>query len=651
MAVGNIDVKIKIKKNKHMKKITFLLFITVSIWSINAQNKTTTNPTANVLLNEDFNHPILPAGWTINDNSTGGAGPWTFVAGWGGYSLDGTPFAIIDSDGYGEYITEDTELVSPVIDVSGLSNVFISFDQFFNTLTGNDVADVDVFDGTNWVNIYTTSVDAGNWFAPDNQLIDVTAYKNTNFKLRFHYHNGNDELWWAIDNVKVFAPYTNDMTAIKSLTLTDAYSGIYVPNKSFTLKAEVFNFGLNEQNDFDVIFDIKDSSNTSVFNETVHITNAKLKFYESGIVTSTNQPNLPVGNYTLDVTVRLTGDQDPTNDTFSTPLNIVDFPNTYNLNTVYSYDNIDYDDSGDEGNVIAFDVNSGAPTSIGHAGLTIENLIAHTFVAGIFMNGALAAVEEGTNKLYYIDGTNGKTCRYGTFTGDVNDDSDNITGIAFDNASQTGYVCTWENFYTFDQNLHTTLVGPMNNEGIMIGITVDNNGDVYGIDMADSSLYKINPSTGISTVIGDLLDVSISDNQDIGIDPVTGNLYGVFYRLDGSGSGLFSINKNTGAATPVGTLVEDEYTVCAIKGTTVSISENNIAGLKVYPNPTNGMIAVNAQENIQNIAIVNLAGQVVKTFDNNDLNTQLDVSDLTAGNYILKITTDKTVGSYQIIKR
>jgi len=46
-----------------------------------------------------------------------------------------------------------------------------------------------------------------------------------------------------------------------------------------------------------------------------------------------------------------------------------------------------------------------------------------------------------------------------------------------------------------------------------------------------------------------------------------------------------------------------------------------------------------------------LAVAGVKTFDNNGLTAQLDVSDLAAGNYILKITTDKTIGSYQIIKR
>jgi len=643
-----------------MKKITLLLLFVVGFWSVNAQNQrimskeqernilsrsvkpvthrydNLRSPKATIVLEEDFNGAALPAGWTVNDNSTGGSGPWTFVSNYGAHSLDGTPFAMVDSDGYGQSVTEDTELISPAVDVSALSNVFISFDQYYNTYTGADTADVDVYDGTQWVNVFSTNSDIGAWEAPNHQIIDVTAYKNANFQVRFHYYNANWEWYWAVDNVIIYEPDANDLAVVS------VFPGTFVPSSPFGLNAEVYNNGSNTQDTFDVTFNIKDSSNTSVFNETVNVTGAALSPISTGKVVPTTQPSLPVGTYTLEVSVALAGDANAANDMFSASLFIVDFANTNSTDVVYSYVAADADSSGDANNIVSLDMTTGAATTIGNPN-TSKFLIAGTLIEGI-----LAGVEFNTNNLYFIDGSTGAAYKYGTFKGAVGGNT--ITGIAYDNTLNTGYVCTGSNFYTFDQDLNTTLVGAMGNAGLIIGIDVDNNGNVYGIDLADDNLYSIDPTTGAGSIIG-ALGVDLNYAQDIGADPVTGNLYGTLYKRDGSGGGLFAIDKVTGAATVVGTLGSDEYTVCAIKGTTVSVSENHIAGLKVYPNPTNGMIAVNAQENIQNIAIVNLAGQVVKTFDNNGLNAQLDVSDLAAGNYILKITTDKTVGSYQITKR
>ena len=645
-----------------MKKITFLLLFVIGFWSINAQNQrimskeqernislqsvkpithnynNLRSPNATIVLNENFDSAALPAGWNVVDNL--GNGGWTFVNDYNGNTLDGTPFAMVDSDGLGS-VDVDTELVSPSVDVSALNSVYVSFDQYFNSYSGVDVGDVDVFDGTNWVNIYTTSADVGAWGAPDHQLIDVTAYKNANFQVRFHYYNANYDWYWAVDNVMVFEPDDDDLTVI------DATPEGGLPNLPIPLKAKVYNNGTNIQNTFDVSFDVKDASNTSVFNETVNVTGAALAFGGTYDVVTTNQPSLPVGTYTLEVTVVLAGDQEASNDTFSGALPVIDFASTYNMNTVYSYVAFDADTSGDANFTTTFDIGTGVATPLGNAG-TSDFLIAGTFVGDI-----LVGVEFGTNNLYLIDGSTGAAYRYAPFSGDiyVYETSPVITGIAYDNALNVGYVSTSAGFYTFDQNLNTTFVGAMNNAGgVMIGIAVDNNGNVYGIDLGDDQLYSIDPTTGAASAIG-ALGINIRYAQDMGADPVTGNLYGTLYQDGGAGSGLYSIDKVTGAATLIGAAATDEYTVCAIKGTTVSISENHIAGLKVYPNPTNGMIAVNAQENIQNISIVNLAGQIVKTFDNDGLTAQLDLNDLATGNYILKITTDQTVGSYQIIKK
>lgn len=65
-------------------------------------------------------------------------------------------------------------------------------------------------------------------------------------------------------------------------------------------------------------------------------------------------------------------------------------------------------------------------------------------------------------------------------------------------------------------------------------------------------------------------------------------------------------------------------------------------GLRVYPNPTAGTITLDAHpELIQHVTqyeIVNMMGQTVRqeAFAGQEIN----IADLTAGTYILKITTD-----------
>lgn len=595
------------------------------------------SPNLNTLIDENFNSGALPTGWTTVDNA--GSGNWVFVNSYYGDTLDGTPFAFIDSDAAGQNVTLNAELISPTVDASNVSTLFLSFDHYFDTYSGADVADVDVFDGTSWVTVYTTSADVGGWGNPDHQLIDVTAYKNANFQVRFHYYNANWEYYWAVDNVTLFEPDSDD------LMITGNLPGTYTPNNTFTIATNVFNNGLNTQNDFDITINVLDSSNNVVFNETINVTNANLTTSNEQSYYASSGVSLAAGVYTIEATVTLSGDQNNTNDTFSSTLHIIDYPATYSANTLYSYVAFDADGNGDMGHTVSFDMNSGAVSDIGNAG-------ANDFLtAGTFVNNVLVGVEYGTNMIYLIDGTTGSAYKYAPLTGDASLES--ITGIAQDPTNGDIYFCSPQFLFKLTGgplNTMANLVGAMNNTGqVMIGIDFDNNGNLYGIDLGDDQLYSIDKTNGSATVVGPL-GVDITYAQDIGAHPDTGDLYGTLY-LNGGGSGLYSIDKTTGTANLIGSSTADEYTICAIRGNISSISENTIEGLKVFPNPTNGLIQINANENIQQISVTNIAGQEVIKFNNNALTAQLDLSDLPKGHYILKITTDKTVASYRIIKK
>ncbi len=582
-------------------------------------------------LNESFDSGI-PATWNVVDNT--GNGAWQGVTDYNSNTLDGTPFAIIDSDSAGS-VALDTELTSPAVDVSAAAAVILSFDHYLKIYSGNEIADVDVYDGTQWVNVYTSSSTVGAWGAPDHQSIDVTAYKNANFQVRFHYYNANYDWYWAVDNISIIEPDADD------LAVTDVFPGTYQSGENFVVKSTVYNNGSNTQSNFDVQIQISDATNTVVYNETVNVTGASVALGDSYDAVATTPANLPAGTYTLQATVVLTGDANAANDSFSAPLNIVDYASTYTDDKVYSYDAFDADSSGDQDHLTTIDIPSATVNDV--AALTTNDFL----TAGTFVNNKLVGIEYGTNTVYFIDGS-GNAYKYGNIKGL----SGSASGIAATSAGV--YISTPTELYVINNPLlEAQLVGAMNNGGgVMIGIAADNNDNLYGIDLGDDNFYSIDKTTGGATVVG-AIGQDLRYAQDLGADPTTGNIYGTLYVVSGNNGsgGLYSFDKTTGAATLMGSATQDEYTVCAIHGTTLSISDNQIQGLKVYPNPTNNVVLLKANENILKISLINIAGQTIFSQENNGMNSQIDLSNLPAGNYILKITTDKTIGTKQIIKR
>ncbi|WP_421751263.1 fibronectin type III domain-containing protein [Croceimicrobium sp.] len=121
----------------------------------------------------------------------------------GSQNLDGTGYMRVDSDvnGNGTHMIETLE--SPVIDASSVSkSLILEFDHYYRAL--GDSATVQVYDGTNWVNVAVYKSSAGGWSSPSHEVIDVTAYANANFQVRFFYDDGNNWAWyWNVDNFSV----------------------------------------------------------------------------------------------------------------------------------------------------------------------------------------------------------------------------------------------------------------------------------------------------------------------------------------------------------------------------------------------------------------------------------------------------------------
>lgn len=118
--------------------------------------------------------------------------------------LNGTPHMLADSDGAGTGVTMRETLTSPPLDASSFTNgtLQLTFLQFFRPL--GDSAVVEIYDGSQWVHLATFNSTLGAFAAPDSQSIDVSAYANANFQVRFIYDDGGGyNWWWALDNFRV----------------------------------------------------------------------------------------------------------------------------------------------------------------------------------------------------------------------------------------------------------------------------------------------------------------------------------------------------------------------------------------------------------------------------------------------------------------
>ena len=113
----------------------------------------------------------------------------------------------------------------------------------------------------------------------------------------------------------------------------------------------------------------------------------------------------------------------------------------------------------------------------------------------------------------------------------------------------------------------------------------------------------------------------------------------------------------------------DEYTIQVVYGgeidsvhyamscpqsvtySTISVDENNINNVTIYPNPTDGDLNIKV-DGMRHISIVNTLGQVVYDNEDNSDNEVINMSQYNTGIYMIRITTENDVIVRQIsVKR
>lgn len=284
-----------------MKKFTLLfLYLFIGIF-VFAQKATT-------LLSEDFSGGVPPTGWTIDDmasqwsqsssTNSGGTAPeakLTYVSG-----------------------THTTHLISPEIDLTGLSTVIFSFKHFLSNYSGSGytIGVATRSGGGAWNDVWTINPTGDMGPETKDIIISNSDVGASDFQVCI-YLTGNmyNFNYWYIDDVQLISPDTND-AAMESINVSP-----YAAAGNIDINCTFKNIGLTNLSSVYLNYQI---DNGTVVTE--NMTGQNLSTTETGNYTFSTQWAATQGNYNLKVWVsNLNGngnDDDQTNDTLNTAMHI-----------------------------------------------------------------------------------------------------------------------------------------------------------------------------------------------------------------------------------------------------------------------------------------------------------------------------------------
>ena len=163
-------------------------------------------------------------------------------------------------------------------------------------------------------------------------------------------------------------------------------------------------------------------------------------------------------------------------------------------------------------------------------------------------------------------------------------------------------------------------------------LTFELNTSVGGITDGAGAVYS---GTCGSLVLLGCNDSASSDPNDQPLVSVTGRTPGevLYFRVWEYGNNVF------------GTFLVSAYDASLSSG-----SFDN-ANFSAYPNPVKDVLNVSYTSEISSVKIINMLGQEVISKNINATSSQIDMSQLSAGTYIVNVTVGDTIKTLKVVKQ
>lgn len=260
-----------------------------------------------------------------------------------------------------------------------------------------------------------------------------------------------------------------------------------------------------------------------------------------------------------------------------------------------------------------------------------------------------------------------------TFTGNGEEIAVLINETSVWNSELAIYSGTCDNFTCID--FSETING---NQEIVFA---SNEGETYYINIGDSS-HTVNEDEGsfdisitsnsTCSIPSDILVENISQTSvDVSwIENGTASEWQIVYGEEGfnpeiNGTSIFDNDGNLGeqitGLTPNTTYDVYVFSVCnaslsdllgPVSFTTeeLSVKSNYFSEFLVYPNPTNSLVNLKSAYPIKNISLYNILGKKIYSADPNNLQTKVNLNQLSSGVYLLQIKINEQVKTVKLLK-
>ena len=507
------------------RNFTFILALLFLAFTVSAQEIKSTKI---FYLEEGFETGI-PDSWTVE---TTGDISWE-------HRFD---YVLTNSTGYpGKHVAGI--LTSPAVDVTSASSLSLVFKHYFYTM-GSSTAVVEVFDGTNWVEVSYSS----NY---GEQVIDVTPYINDAFQVRFIYDDGNQwEMFWKLYNVLIYEQEIEDLavTEIKPLSA--------IPGDTVIPQITVRNYGSMEINFFYDLHVTIAGTDYDVDLDHTYIGQLGTGFK----VVDCPEWVVPMeeGDYEITATINYDGsDDDLSNNTMVLSCKVMNYPDATvgNNNGKFYKVNLENGDLTEYGGFESIPFSMADEFAEGrlyrmtewmdfwevavdgsYTKITDANLYSQWTALGYAPFNYAMAYDWNTGRMY----------------------------IAGDDGA--GWPAGNPHLAYFDLETYTLVhVGQINTGAMIVGMDFADDGFLYGVGI-DGHLYKINvdefevEDIG-STGMGGVID---KDFQDVSYDRANHILYGIFRYGSPWLSHFGSFNLETGEFTEIQNYDISNYACFAI---------------------------------------------------------------------------------------
>lgn len=673
-----------------MKKTLLFVFALLFATAMTAQNRA-------VLLQESFDDSALPSGWSISSNTSNWSVSATNNAGGAAneMKLDWSP-----------QFNGTTRLVSPAVDLTGISSVVFSFKHALDNYSGSNTIGVATSSdgGTTWNQAWSQGYStSGAWSVSEEITTADMGQANVQFCIYFNgnSYNIND---WYFDDIVVFTLENLDL-GVESINVPD-----FIGSGEQIVGMTVFNYGVTTVTSMEASYAI-DGATVVTENFDVDIPSLGSATIEFSAISQFSP-----GSYVIDVAIeKVNGVDDDVLDnnnktkqlsvaiasaekipmiehfssstcgpcvSVNTTMNA--FCNTNAGRFTYTKYQMNWPGNGDPyytnegGTRRTYYGVSAVPQCFldgedqGYAAVTQGVFDEHAERSAFMDVRGFFTVEGNTvnvavDAMPYIDadarvyvsvnekvthgnvGTNGETEFHHVFMKMLPDAQG--TSVSFK-------ACELQHL-EFSQDMSGTNVEEMDDLEVSIWVQDYASHEIFNSRFAYDNISYLPPVGNLALVEDEsgAQNMMVASWEDPGV--YTPHTYNIFINgalVEENYTELsYSFPAEIGMYYAVGVQVAYENDLTSVtcytgKENTWSVSESEASVCKVYPNPTSSNVRIEAENGIESVKVYNVLGALVQTVSANGQTVNVSTDNLSNGVYFFNIRqSDGTVSNQRVV--